>query len=210
MWVPCWVGQGKPVRWLDDPINSWSNDPIKMMEESKIQNRKSKIGRPPSPTPRARVVSRIVMAVIAVAVFVADQVTKSLVARRISEHAVVRVIPGFFNLINTKNTGAVFGMFNDSAVWWKTPLLIVVSLVLLITVVALVVRTKNLHWSTSLGLSLVLGGALANLFDRIRFGMVEDFLDLYFRSYHWATFNLADSAIVVGTGLIILQVLVGE
>jgi len=73
-----------------------------------------------------------------------------------------------------------------------------------------VVRTQNLQWATRIGLSMVLGGALANLFDRIRAGEVEDFLDFYFRSYHWATFNLADSAIVVGTGLIILQVIFGE
>lgn len=146
------------------------------------------------------------MAVIAVAVFVADQVSKSMVIRRIPEHSVVSVIPGFFNLTNSKNSGAVFGMFSDSAVWWKTPLLVVVSLALLITVVWLVMRTQNLHWATRIGLSLVLGGALANLFDRIRAGEVEDFLDFYFHTYHWYTFNVADSAIVVGTGFIILQV----
>jgi signal peptidase II len=161
-------------------------------------------------TPRARVISRLAMLVIAVAVFVADQATKAMVIRRIHDNAILPVIPGFFNLTSNKNSGAVFGMFNDSAVWWKTPLLIVVSLVLLITVVALVVRTQNLHLATRIGLSLVLGGALANLFDRIRAGEVEDFLDFYFRNYHWATFNLADSAIVVGTGLIILQVLLAK
>jgi signal peptidase II len=149
------------------------------------------------------------MALIAVAVFVADQVSKSMVIRRIPAHEVVPVIPGFFNLTNSKNSGAVFGMFSDSAVWWKTPLLVVISLALLTTVVWLVVRTQNLHWATRIGISLVLGGALANLLDRIRAGEVEDFLDFYIRNYHWYTFNVADSAIVVGTGFIILQVLVG-
>jgi signal peptidase II len=179
---------------------------LKGIVESKIRNRKSKIGM----TPRAKVISPIVMMVIAVAVFVADQVSKAVVMRHIHDHAIVPVIPGFFNLTSNKNSGAVFGMFNDSAVWWKTPLLIVVSLALLITVVTLVVRTQNLHWATKIGLSLVLGGALANLFDRIRAGEVEDFLDFYFRTYHWYTFNLADCAIVVGTGLIILQIMLGE
>ena len=150
------------------------------------------------------------MVLIAAAVFVADQVTKGMVIRRIPEHALVPVIPGFFNLTSSKNSGAVFGMFNDSTVWWKMPLLVVVSLALLIAVVSIVVRTQNLQQTTRIGLALVLGGALANLFDRVRAGEVEDFLDFYFRSYHWATFNLADSAIVVGTGLIILQVLMGE
>jgi signal peptidase II len=147
------------------------------------------------------------MAVMAVVVFVADQKTKALVESRIPERAVIPVVRGFFNLTNTKNSGAVFGLFSDSPVWWKTPLLIVISAALLIAVVVLVLRTQNLRWETSLGLSLILGGALSNLYDRMRAGLVEDFLDFYIRSYHWATFNLADSAIVVGTGFIIVQVL---
>jgi len=147
------------------------------------------------------------MAVSAVGVFVADQATKALVEHRISDGAVVAVIPGFFNLINTKNSGAVFGFFSDAAVWWKTPLLIVISAALLAVVVTLVIRTRDLRWETSIGLSLILGGALSNLYDRMRTGMVEDFLDFYLRNYHWYTFNLADSAIVVGTGFIVLQVL---
>ena len=147
------------------------------------------------------------MAVITVAVFAADQVTKALVESHMSERAVVPVIRGFFNLVNTKNSGAVFGLFSDSAVWWKTPLLILISAALLTVVVILAIRTPDLRWETSIGLSLVLGGALSNLYDRMRSGLVEDFLDFYFRSYHWATFNLADSAIVVGTGFIVVQVL---
>ena len=149
------------------------------------------------------------MLVVAVLVFAADQVSKWLVMRRIPAHAVVSVIPGFFNLTNSKNSGAVFGMFSDSAVRWKTPLLVVVSFVLLVTVVTMVGRIQNLKWASRIGLAMVLGGALANLFDRVRFGEVEDFLDFYFRSYHWYTFNVADTAIVVGTGLIIVQVLMG-
>jgi signal peptidase II len=149
------------------------------------------------------------MAAIAVAIFAADQATKALVERHIPPRGVVPVIPGFFNLTNTKNSGAVFGIFADSTVWWKTPLLVVISIVLLVVVVRLVAKTRNLHWATALGLALVLGGALSNLFDRMRSGMVEDFLDFYFRNYHWYTFNLADSAVVVGTGFIVVQVLLG-
>lgn len=145
--------------------------------------------------------------VIVALVFAADQKTKTMVERRIPARAVVPVIPGLFNLINTQNSGAVFGVFNDSSAWWKTPLLIGVSITLLVVVVALVLKTPKLHWTTDVGLALVLGGALSNLYDRIRAGKVEDFLDFYFRSYHWAAFNVADSAIVVGTALIILQVL---
>ena len=150
------------------------------------------------------------MGAVAVAVLIADQATKAIVERRISERDVVRVIPGFFNLISTKNAGAVFGLFAESTAAWKTPLLISISIIMLVAVVVLIVRTQNLQWSTAIGLSLVLGGAISNLFDRIRYGMVEDFLDFYFRNYHWAAFNLADSAIIVGTGLIILHVAFAE
>jgi signal peptidase II len=68
-------------------------------------------------------------------------------------------------------------------------------------------RNQRLRWETGVGLALILGGALSNLFDRIRFGRVVDFLDVYYRSYHWPTFNLADSAIVVGAGFLVFQLL---
>ena len=161
-------------------------------------------------TTSRKMVSRLIMGAIAVAIFAADQVSKTIVERRIPSGAVVPVVKGFFNLTNSKNSGAVFGIFSESAVWWKTPLLIAISAALLFAVVVLVIRTQNPRWETSIGMALILGGALSNLFDRMRAGLVEDFLDFYFRSYHWYTFNLADSAIVVGTGFIILQVLFAE
>jgi signal peptidase II len=68
-------------------------------------------------------------------------------------------------------------------------------------------RARSVRWLTSVGLALILGGALSNLFDRIRFGQVVDFLDFYYRSYHWAAFNVADSAIVIGAGFLIVQVI---
>ena len=71
-------------------------------------------------------------------------------------------------------------------------------------------KTRRLQWEAGVGLSLILGGALSNLVDRIRMGRVVDFLDFYIRSFHWYTFNLADSAIVAGAGFLILQVLFVE
>jgi signal peptidase II len=76
--------------------------------------------------------------------------------------------------------------------------------------VGLIWSSQRLRWESSIGLPLILGGALSNLFDRIRVGRVVDFLDFYFRSYHWPAFNLADSAIVVGAGFLILQVLLTD
>jgi signal peptidase II len=164
-----------------------------------------------SQTPtRVRTLSRILWGAIAAMVFVGDQVTKALVARHIPEYSVIPVVPGFFNLTHTENAGAVFGLFSDSPATWKTLLLIVASAALLIIVAGIVWRTRHLGWEASLGLALILGGALSNLWDRIRVGRVVDFLDFYIRSYHWASFNLADSAIVVGAGFLILQVIFSD
>jgi signal peptidase II len=160
-------------------------------------------------TSRAKLTWRIAMAVIAVAVFVGDQATKALVQKHIAERAVIPVVHGFFNLTHTKNPGVAFGLFSESPSAGKTALLIIISAGLVVGVVALMLKSRHLRWETSIGLSLILGGALSNLYDRIRAGLVVDFLDFYFRSYHWPAFNLADSAIVVGVGLVVVQVLFG-
>jgi len=158
-------------------------------------------------TTGANTFRRILWAVIAVLVLVGDQVTKAVVEDLIPEHTTVPVLPHFLNLIHAKNRGAAFGLFSDSPAPWKTVLLIVVSSLLLAMVMAVMWRNQKLRWETGVGLALILGGALSNLFDRVRFGRVVDFLDLYCRSYHWPTFNLADSAIVVGAGFVVFQLL---
>ena len=159
---------------------------------------------------RVRGISRIITTAIAVIVFLGDQVTKAMVENSIPEHSVIPILPGAFNLTHVKNAGAAFGLFSESPAPWKTALLIGVSSALLLTVVAIAWRSRRLQWEVGVGLALILGGALSNLFDRIRVGKVVDFLDVYFRNYHWPAFNLADSAIVVGAGFLILQVLFSE
>ncbi len=159
---------------------------------------------------RVRTLSRIIISAIAVVVFLGDQATKAVVEKSIPERAVIPILPSCFNLTHTQNAGVAFGLFSDSPAPWKTGLLILASTALLATVVAIVWRSRRLPWEAGVGLALILGGALSNLFDRIRAGRVVDFLDVYFRSYHWPTFNLADSAIVVGAGFLILQVIFSD
>jgi len=133
-----------------------------------------------------------------------------MVQAAIPPQAVIPIVPHFFNLTHTQNSGAAFGLFSGSSSPWKATLLILVSAALLVTVIGVVWRSR-MRWEAGVGLSLILGGASSNLWDRISRGLVVDFLDFYFRSYHWFTFNLADSAIVVGAGFLILQmVLVKE
>ena len=147
---------------------------------------------------------------IGVLISAGDQLTKALVVDAIREHAVVPVIPHLLNLTHVSNAGAAFGLFSDSPSPWKTGVLIFVSAALLVTVVSFVWKTHRLQWEAGVGLALILGGAFSNLVDRVRVGRVVDFLDLYFRSYHWYTFNLADRAIVVGACFLILQVIFSE
>jgi signal peptidase II len=145
-------------------------------------------------------------AAIAILVLAGDQLTKRMVQASIPLGAIVPVVPHFFNLTHTQNSGAAFGLFSDSPSPWKTALLILVSAALLVTVIGIVWRNRRMQWEAGVGLSLILGGASSNLLDRICYGHVVDFLDFYLRSYHWFTFNLADSAIVAGAGFLILQV----
>jgi signal peptidase II len=164
----------------------------------------------PDAATRVRNLSRWLSVLIALLVFVGDQVTKSLVEKSIAEYTVVPVLPGFFNLTHTKNTGVAFGIFSGSPAPWKTALLIVVSAALIAAVVSFIWRSRRMHWEAGVGLALVLGGASSNLVDRIRAGQVVDFLDFYWCGYHWPAFNLADSAIVVGAIFLVIQVIFSE
>jgi signal peptidase II len=147
---------------------------------------------------------------LALVIMAGDQATKALVERSIPEHAVIPILPHFLNFVHSKNPGAAFGLFSNSPAFWKTALLVVVSAALLVFVVVLVWRSKQLPRESGVGLAMILGGALSNLADRIRFGRVVDFIDVYVQGYHWPSFNLADSAIVVGAGFLIVHLLSSE
>jgi signal peptidase II len=143
---------------------------------------------------------------IALIVVLLDRWTKHMVAQRISLYSHIQVIPGFFRLTHTENTGAAFSLFADSPAPWKTALLIGFSAIALVVVSVLLWKNHHAHLATGIGLSLILGGALGNLWDRLARGRVVDFLLFYFRRYQWPVFNLADSAIVVGAGLLVLEI----
>ena len=140
--------------------------------------------------------------VLAAAVVLADQLTKALVTGRFAEGERLE-INGFFNMVLVYNKGAAFS-FLSSAPGWQTPLLVGFALVAIGIVVTLLVRSPE-RLMLSCGLALILGGALGNLIDRLRFGKVVDFLDFHAAGYHWPAFNVADSAITVGAVLLILD-----
>jgi signal peptidase II len=144
---------------------------------------------------------------IALVVVLLDRWTKHIVAKRISLYSHIQVIPGFFTLTHTENTGAAFSLFADSNAHWKTAMLIVFSAIALLVVSVLLWRNHHAHVATGIGLSLIMGGAVGNLWDRLARGRVVDFLLFYVKRYQWPVFNLADSAIVVGAGLLVLEIL---
>jgi signal peptidase II len=150
---------------------------------------------------------RIYHLLIALAVVALDRFTKWTIAHRLSMHDSITVIPRFFRIIHTENTGAAFGIFADSPSEWKAALLIVFSIVALFIVSALLWKNSHTMSSTGIGLALILGGAVGNLWDRIMSRHVVDFLLFYVGRYQWPAFNVADSAIVVGACLLVFEII---
>ena len=147
---------------------------------------------------------------LALFVVLLDRWTKRLVAARIAMYTHIQVIPGFFRITHTENTGAAFSLFADSPSHWKTAMLISFSVVAMIVVSVLLWKQSRALTMTGIALSLILGGAVGNLWDRVASGRVVDFLLFYVKTYQWPVFNLADSAIVVGASLLVLEIIFGQ
>jgi len=143
---------------------------------------------------------------IAIIIVALDRLTKWTIAHRLSLHGIITVIPGFFRIIHTENPGAAFGLFADSPAPWKVAMLIAFSIVALVIVSTLLWKSSHTLTSTGIGLSLILGGAIGNLWDRIVSRHVVDFLLFYVGRYQWPAFNVADSAIVVGACLLVFEI----
>ena len=144
---------------------------------------------------------------IALAVLLLDRITKRAIAQTIPLEDAINIIPGFFRLTHLENTGAAFSLFADSPSPFRTTLLIVFSVAALAVVSVLLWKDRSVFHSGTLALSLILGGALGNLWDRVSDGKVTDFLDFYIGVHHWPPFNVADSAIVIGALLLFLRML---
>lgn len=143
--------------------------------------------------------------VISLAVLVLDQWTKWLVEVHLGDHASVEVIPRFLSFTHVQNTGVAFGLFaahGDAAGTWVLTLLGLAALVFVGYYFRIVPLSDR---PLLVALALVLGGAVGNLVDRVMSGAVTDFIDFYVGTYHWHTFNVADSAITVGIALMVLS-----
>jgi len=143
---------------------------------------------------------------IAFFIVVLDRLAKLAVEYKIPLHDGIQIIPGFFRLTHLENRGAAFGLFADSPSPWKIGTLVLFSVVALVVVSTLLWKNSHTVSTTGVGLSLILGGAIGNLWDRLTAGHVTDFLLFYIGRYQWPAFNVADSAIVVGACLLVYEI----
>jgi len=144
---------------------------------------------------------------IAVAVVVLDQLAKVIALDRLVPGMPVDVIPGWLAMTLVLNPGLAFGLLGSIPKGWRwvVALLSLVALVILARIALRVLPTGG--WPAHLAIGLVFGGAVGNLIDRARFGAVVDFVDVHWGNYHWPAFNVADSAITIGVGLLALRLL---
>jgi signal peptidase II len=143
---------------------------------------------------------------VAAVLILLDQLSKWWVVERLMMPPRTIELTPFFNLVMVWNSGITFGLFGD-AQWgrWAFAGLAVVIVAILLSWLA-----RAIHGTTAGALGLVIGGAIGNVIDRIRWGAVADFLDFHLAGWHWPAFNVADSAIVVGVGLLLLEALFGR
>jgi signal peptidase II len=142
---------------------------------------------------------------IVAAVAVLDQLTKAWVQRSIGRYESRPVIEGFLSLTHGRNPGIAFGVLSEGGLPFQALALTLLGLVAVVALSLYALRVPSVHRVRLLALSLVIGGAVGNLIDRIRYGSVVDFIHVYWRTYEWPDFNVADSAISVGVTLLILE-----
>ncbi len=145
--------------------------------------------------------------VIALALLLLDQLSKAVVLASADALVPGIVVTPFFNLVLVWNRGVSFGIFNTASA--AAPY-VLSALALLVVILLLVWLTRTPNRLVTLGLGLVIGGALGNVIDRLRFGAVIDFLDFHAFGWHWPAFNFADSGIVVGAGILLLDGLLAD
>jgi len=144
---------------------------------------------------------------IALAVVLTDQATKWLVLRYFRLGQSLTILPGFFDLTFVLNPGAAFSLLSTLPEGIRNPFFVLISISAAVLIVIYRARYLRHHRLASTSLALILGGAIGNLIDRVRYGVVVDFLDAHIYQYHWPVFNVADSAISVGVTLLLLEML---
>lgn len=139
------------------------------------------------------------------ALIIFDQYTKYMVSVHIPKYYSMSVIDHFFNLTHIRNTGVAFGLFSGLNSEYKTLFFVGVSSLAIIAILSFFRNTPDDRKMGLLGLILIFSGAVGNMIDRILYGEVVDFLDFFYKGYHWPAFNVADSCITIGVGLMMID-----
>ncbi|MEK6716373.1 MAG: signal peptidase II [candidate division NC10 bacterium] len=150
---------------------------------------------------------RMLFYYVALTVILLDQATKLVIVEALRVGQGIPVIPGFFDIVFVLNPGAAFGFLATLSEGVRNPFFILITVVAVILIVFYHTRFLHADRLASVALGLILGGAIGNLIDRLRYGMVVDFLDFHVSRYHWPAFNVADSAISIGVSLMFLDML---
>jgi len=144
---------------------------------------------------------------LALGALAADQISKHAVEKFTETGAMRVLVPGMLNLVHTSNPGVAFGIFAETNSPWLSPVLILFSASVIVFLFWLLATGRAGGRLGQSGIALILGGAAGNVLDRVARRSVTDFIDFHIGAHHWYTFNLADSAIVLGAGLVLLELL---
>jgi signal peptidase II len=155
--------------------------------------------------PSRAVLARLFYLALSLLLFGLDRLSKSLVVARLPLYESVPVIEDFFHLTHVANTGALFGLLAGMASPLRGLIFITIPVLAILLILAFQFRTQESDFLVQAGLSLILGGAMGNLYDRVALGHVVDFLDFSVAGHHWPAFNLADSSICLGVFTLVLD-----
>jgi signal peptidase II len=136
-----------------------------------------------------------------------DQITKFYIDSKMSVHQSIEVISGLFNITYVRNPGSAFGFLAGASAEFRSIFYLIITMLAVGLILYYVAKSDDDENLTPLSLSLILSGAVGNMIDRIRFGEVIDFLDVYIGSLHWPAFNVADSAISIGAVILIVEMI---
>jgi signal peptidase II len=149
--------------------------------------------------------TRLLYLGLSLLLFGLDRLSKSMVVARLPLYESVPIIENFFHLTHVANTGALFGLMAGMASPLRGLIFITIPVLAIFLILAFQFRTRENDFLVQTGLALILGGAMGNLYDRVAFGHVVDFLDFSLAGHHWPAFNLADSSICLGVFTLILD-----
>ena len=144
--------------------------------------------------------------IISAVIVALDQITKTIILNSLELYHSIKVIPGFFNITHIHNPGGAFGFLANQSHTVRIIVFLFISILALGFIFHFYRKTPETHKMLATAFALIFGGAIGNLIDRVRFGTVVDFLDVYIKNLHWPAFNIADSAITIGMGIFVYHI----